>query len=380
MLKFIVPTIFILSGAAAALYAEADTASAFPGVKCEVPNEAKFNWSKYIDAFAFDEALPLCDVQNRCPVSVRNWLGIREFSRGNYAAAEKWFADSEQFASAVGKAPTWNKKKGWGALEDIRRYLKQRRELGNITPEYVQRIRVLYPRYTRATAPFTKKQLVYDATPCRLKHVELNFGVLKQYVELFSRGKVSIAVDYQVVDGTVTRFNKGGSGIIESIDPWSEQLANVLNDTGKNYDLLWFLYPYKGGVAYGGIGRLPLSQDGKQQVGMRRVWFPDGWGKFSNFPQFFHEYLHTVEFSNGVKITTHGAKETARILRETGLSKGLGETDYAEWHFAHTIPGSKTLEQRFGYPNRKTSPELKAENVAEQLPEHADTGSGKDEE
>ena len=380
MLRFIAALFFCIPGFSALLYAAGDAVSAFPDLKCEVPKEAKFDWSKYVDAFAFDEALPFCDLQNRCPVSVRNWIGIREFARGNYEVAEKWFEESERYASSVGKAPTWNKKKGWGALEDIRRYLKERRELGNITPEYVQRIRVLYPRFTRASAPYTSKQLNYDATPCRLKHVELNFGVLKQYVELFSRGKLSIAVDYQVVDGAVTKFQKGGKGVIESIEPWNDQFVNLLSDTGKNFDLLWFLYPYKGGVASGGLGRLPLNQDGKQGIGMRRVWYPDGWGKFTNFPQFFHEYMHTVEFSNGIKITTHGAKETARILRETGLSKGLGETDYAEWHFAHTIPGSKTLEQRFGYPSRKTAAELKRENVAEQVPEHADTGSGRDDE
>ncbi|MBX3721282.1 MAG: hypothetical protein KF713_05525 [Turneriella sp.] len=348
-----------------------NAATAFANTPCQPPSSAKFDWPRFVDAFAFDEALPLCDKDDRCPVSVRNWLGIREFSRSNYAAAEKWFSEAAEIAERIGEAPTWKKKKGWGALSDIRRYLAQRRELGKVSPEYVQRIFVLYPLHTRATIPGKEGQLAYDASACRLLHVELNFGMLREYVELFSRGKLSISVEYRVVDATVTEFTKKRTGIMESLQPWNQEVEGVLHAAAKGYDLVWFLYPYKGGVAYGGLGSIPLTPDGKTRVGMRRVWYPDGWGKFNNFPQFFHEYLHTVEFSNGIKITTHGSGETNRILKETGLPKGnSGETDYAEWHFSHTIPGSKTWEKRFGYPGRKSAVPEQPESLNEQMPDH----------
>ncbi len=363
------------------LNAASDAASAFGADKCEAPAAGKFNASRYIDHFAFEEALPFCDKGAKCSHSMRNWLAVREFSLGNYAGAEKWFDEAVNFAAHEKPGKTWTKKKGWGALEDIRRYLKQRAELGRISPDYVQRIRVIYPRHTRATAPFTAKTLEYDASACRLRHIEMNFGMLRQYIELFSRGRLSIAVDYQVVDGAMTRLTQRAQGVLESIEPWTESMSALMADTAANYDLAWFVYPYKGGIATGGIGGLPLTADATKKVRMRRVWYPDGWGRFVNFPQFFHEYLHTVEFSLGLQLTSHNPAQTAKILKETGLEKGnSGETDYAEWHFANTIPGKRTWEEAFGYPKRKQSREMETDAKADEMPIHKEERLTKDDE
>jgi|GEM_PF-7056148 len=357
--------------AAHRLYAAPDAYAAFGGETCSMPAGAKQNITNYIVNFAFEEGLTHCGDSSKCSATIRNWLAVREFSQGNYAAAEKWFSEAESLAAQYPPSATWKKKRGWGALEDVRRYLAARKELGAITPEYVQKIRVVYPRRTRATSP-NGKTVKYDGNVCNLRHLELNFGLLKQYIELFSRGKLSIAVDYRVVDADVTRMDKRGKGIFESIAPWGAEMEKLLADSAQNYDLVWFMYPYKGGIASGGVGRLPLDSSGKNTIGMRRVWYPDGWARYGNFPQFFHEYLHTVEFSMGLKITAHNSVETTRILKQTGLSKGLGESDYAEWHFAHTIPGKKGYVKAFGYPSRRQQRNAADEDLPEAIPVHTE--------
>lgn len=363
--------VFLALMMAGSIAAAPNAEAAFGGEKCTASAPAKFTSLYYIDQFAFEEALPFCDGGAKCSRAMRLWIAVREFSMGNYAAAEKWFAEADTFAANEKLTKGWDRKKGWASLDDIRRYLRQRSELGQIKPEYVQKIRVLYPRQTRATAPFTPKALEYDASVCRLRHIEMNFGMLKQYIELFSRGRLSIAVDYQVVDGAMTRLNKRAQGLIESIEPWNESVANLMADTALNYDLAWFIYPYKGGIAFGGVGGLPLAPDMSRKVGMRRVWYPDGWGRFMNYAQFFHEYLHTLEFTLKLKLTTHGGKETERILKETGLEKEKsGETDYAEWHFAHTIPGKKSWEEAFGYPKRRKNRVPETDVQVDEVPIH----------
>lgn len=366
---FLLLWIFIASGA---LSAAPDAHAAFGSETCSMPAGAKQNITNYIVNFAFDEGLAYCGDSGKCSATIRNWLAVREFSQGNYAAAEKWFAEAESLAAAHPPSATWKKKRGWGALDDVRRYLAARKYLGSVTPEYVQKIRVIYPRRTRALGPDGGKVLKYDGSVCNLRHLELNFGLLKQYIELFSRGKVSLAVDYQVVDADMTRMAKRGKGVLESLSPWGAEMDKLMADSAQNYDLVWFMYPYKGGIASGGLGRLPLDQSGKNTVGMRRVWYPDGWARYGNFPQFFHEYMHTVEFSMGIKITAHNAADTARILKQTGLSRGLGETDYAEWHFANTIPGKKSYEKAFGYPARKRQQSTADEDLPEEIPMHSE--------
>lgn len=368
------PALFLLLWiftAVSGLFAAADAQAAFGGEICAMPPGAKQNITNYIVNFAFEEGLTHCGDSSKCASTIRNWLAVREFSQGNYAAAEKWFAEAETLAAKYPPSGTWKKKRGWGAVEDVRRYLAARKELGAITPEYVQKIRVVYPRRTRATSP-SGKALKYDGNVCNLRHLELNFGLLKQYLELFSRGRLSIAVDYRVVDADVTRMDKRGKGILESIVPWGAEMDQLMADSGQNYDLVWFLYPNKGGIASGGVGRLPLDSSGKNSIGMRRVWYPDGWARYGNFPQFLHEYLHTVEFSMGLKITAHNGAESARILKQTGLSKGLGESDYAEWHFANTIPGKKSYEKAFGYPARKRQENAADEDLPEEIPVHSE--------
>ena len=298
------------------------------------------DYAELIRTLAFDEARDACDREfavkpkRDCRAKARYWLAVREFAEGNFDRSQALFREAKSIVGS-GKGPAeWYKKPGWGATDDMIRILAERKALGDVKPEYSQKVMLLAVR--NLDADNGDKHLRNTLDPCDVRHLELSMRLLSRYLETFTSGAYSMALDHTVVETTATKLERG-KAVLNSFSPWNDELTLQLTKVVRSSDVIVFLYPKGGGIADGGGYGIPLLPGFLSSPKRGVIRLPTGWATISNYAQIFHEYLHTVEAMTGIKTTTHGVEETARVLSFTGLQKGTGESNWAEWYFRHTL-------------------------------------------
>lgn len=291
-----------------------------------------------VRTLAFEQALKACDAntpakpKDDCRASARFWLASQRLVEGRFEESVKLFGEGEKLAGEFGRPNGWKQKPGWGATADMLTYATRRRDLGVIRPEFTQKLILAVAQ--EIDAPYGGKQVRTRLDPCIVLHARLSFGMTARYVETFSAGRMSIAVDHIVLPATVTMLSPRGVIAESSLRPWTADLAATKHKLAAENDAIFYLYPKSGGIANAGGGTVPIVPgiiaSPRRAIGR----LPTGWATMRNFAQSFHEYLHTAEAMTGFGMTSHGGAATDRLRALTGRS---GESEWADWMWQNKI-------------------------------------------
>ncbi|TGL58129.1 hypothetical protein EHQ58_12155 [Leptospira ognonensis] len=316
--------------------------------KCQFEDDQplpKDKYSRLIHKMEFEKARDFCDTQPKdkknCKASARFWLGAREFANREDETAETYFLEGLEFKSANGKVVDWIHNKGnhtgWGNPEDMLRYVQKSKTLDSKEPKYIQTLTYVIVANTET------EKLQKRMDPCLALHGLLSLKVLKRYIELFSENQLTIEIKMINVTQTATRLNERNYIMLSGLAPWDENLSLQMNQIATESDLVFIAFPRFGGNANANYGSFPIVPKFANSPFRTYIKMPSEWLTMINFPQIFHEYMHTVEFHmnrNGDKkfhATSHGS-DGKRVEEITGLpTSSTGETDWAEHLFANRI-------------------------------------------
>lgn len=305
----------------------------------------KDNYSRLIRKMEFEKARDFCDTlpkdKRNCKASAMFWLGAKEFANRNDEKAEKYFITGLEFKKTNGKVADWIPYKvnhtGWGNPEDMLRYIQKSKTLDVKEPKYTQTF--TYVIIANTDTGKIQKQM----DPCLALHGLLSLKVLQRYIELFSDNQLTIDIKIVNLTQTATLLNDRNYIMLSGLVPWDENLSLQMNQIAAESDLVFIAFPRFGGNANANYGSFPIVPKLANSPFRTYIKMPSEWLTMINFPQIFHEYMHTVEFHmnrNGDKkfhATSHGA-DGKRVEEITGLSTAsTGETDWAEHLFANRI-------------------------------------------
>ncbi|GBF48532.1 hypothetical protein LPTSP4_00310 [Leptospira ryugenii] len=224
------------------------------------------------------------------------------------------------------------------------KYAIQSRELTLKSDGYVQNVTYLIiSRTNTLDSKETKKKIDRFFNPCLALHGYLSLQVLSRHIELFSNGALRLQLNPIWLDKTATRLNDKNYIMMSSLSPWTEDLSLLMHEITKESDLVVIAFPREGGNANANYGKLPIVPGLVQSPTRTFIKLPSEWMRMLNFPQIFHEYMHTVEFLMNRKgekefhATSHGA-DGKKVQALTGLpTETTGETDWAEVLFKRQI-------------------------------------------
>ncbi|TGN14659.1 hypothetical protein [Leptospira ilyithenensis] len=296
-------------------------------------------FSELIRTLAFKEAEEFCDIQyadnpkKDCRASARYWSAVKEFSEQRFESSLDKFKTAKQILGGKDDPKDWQKRPGWGATDDMIRYLEKRSSLGKTDAEYKQKVAFIYLSETDAEQGGKRFQSKLD--PCTIGHLNLSMGLVARYLETFTNGRFSLEFENLIFNTKVTKLETKMVSLT-SLQPWTEDFAVQLGEINRKFDTLLVVFPQVGGRATGGSNFFPIIPGVLNGEIRGTISLPAGWATVSNYPQIFHEYLHTVEMMTGIESTSHGSAQQARIEAFTGLPKS-GESDWAEWFFRNTI-------------------------------------------
>jgi tetratricopeptide (TPR) repeat protein len=300
----------------------------------------------------FPKAKDYCDNlakdSKNCRASARFWLGIESYAEGNFELAESYFKQGIEIKNKSGKAVHWIAYKdthsGWGNPEDMLKYIQSSVTIPKVPARYNQTLTYLIvSRTDTSTDSNTKKTIQKEMKPCLAAHGYLSLNVLKQHIRLFSQGKLSLQIKTIELSQTATKLDTKNYIIMDSLRPWDESLSIQMNKIVSESDLVFVAFPRSGGNANANYSSLPIVPKLAKSPFRTYIKMPSEWLTMINFPQIFHEYMHTVEFHmirNGDKkfhATSHGA-DGKRVQVITGLpTETTGESDWAENLFMNQI-------------------------------------------
>lgn len=248
--------------------------------------------------------------------------------------------------------------------------MRWRVQAGVTTPEYTQRILVLFITRTRAAAdPALPPR---SETPADLdsQHVELvkrNCGKVARFVEAASRGKLRLEFDYRTVDAAVTRLYPNSNHYyikadFSSLVPFP---AELIHNAYKTADTIFTFYPmpyrtYCYGGSWPSFPVVPYTLEGARRG---RAEFNTLRG--SSFGLILHEYFHTLEREFGFHCQDDFMKgnfaEVKKYFPDFPLERtiwGGQHPDYYDWQFSVNIPrileaarrqGDARMWRRFAY-------------------------------
>ena len=215
---------------------------------------------------------------------------------------------------------------GFVSLEEIIEVLEIRKSLGEIEPEYVQKICAIYVTEINVEDDSGKTQRTRDITMQQKQVIELYQNLLTKIVEGFSAGAFSL--EWDSVDAKST-YHEGQK--LNAYNPDVLDLERFFFDKIDDFDTfitfsnavrppmgLARTYPYVNGAIY------------SPPRGMANV-VP------YSFTTLLHEYFHTIEWvSGGLGGPAHGWNEEGR----DSYPDWGGETEfgYYRWHFDETLP------------------------------------------
>jgi len=241
--------------------------------------------------------------------------------------------------------------------------INARKRLGEIHPDMIHKILVLYVDKTDVK----QKGVVVDEKLTKEMQVKAKLAqqVCKKYIEVLSRGKLTLAFKSVNLNASFTELtfftSKGASGKsirtvhgdIESIRPYPRK---IILENYNNYDSFLFYWAgeslRKGkmgrATGMGGEASLPLIPYILHGRERGRLVISS---VLSDRPgTLLHEVFHTFEKCYNIK-PIHGFRKNIR--RNFPKWKGSGEYDYYQFHFDNTFSknGFKNLEYIQSNPN-----------------------------
>ncbi len=318
----------------------------------EISTENEFQ--RLTGRLEFQKAKEYCDNltsdPSNCKATSRFWLGVDAFAEGEFEKAENLFREGLELKARYGKNKNWISHKvgvsGWGNPEDMIQYIQRSKSLEPFETEYSQNVTYLIIDNTDTSANLTagKKVVTKKMDPCLALHGYLSLKVLRKYIELFSNGKLTLKINSIYVTQTGTKLDGKNYLILDSLTPWDEGFSKQMNAIITESDLIFLSFPRDGGNALASMGEVNVVQNILYSPSRNLIRMPSEWLSMINFPQIFHEYMHTVEFNmnrNGMEnfhATSHGA-DAKLVEALTGLnSDTTGESDWADYFFQNTIP------------------------------------------
>lgn len=211
---------------------------------------------------------------------------------------------------------------------DIGAWVEKRKALGELTPEAVQQVCVVFVTERRIKGVDGKITVKRDVTPEMKARWQLHdFGLVQRLVETYSNGKWSMrfsiadAIAEQDSSDRLTYLERdlidGGDHYFTDVDRCdtfavgSTTASPGLGGLGS--------YPYLRGVFYGPVrGSIQFNAENH-----------DG-------GVLFHELFHTIEQIAPTGTPSHAFHPDKR--HQVPAWKGTGEFDYYRWHYETTLP------------------------------------------
>ncbi len=250
--------------------------------------------------------------------------------------------------------------------------IEQRKKLGNIKPDIIHKILVIYIMKTDAT--FQGIQIREEFTEEMEQKSWISQEIAALYVEVLSEGKITLEFSRTNLDAVVTDlkfFNSEDNGkkqlVTVHADPESIQPypGDMMYQLYNKYDTI--LYYWSGeqlksekkgrATAMGGSDRLALipysiygPERGRIIISSCLVHRPG---------TLLHEFFHTIEKRYAIPIS-HGFWDKNRHQFPTW--KGQGEYNYYQYHFENTIKksGYRNCEFTYSQPLKITSSEYQS--------------------
>lgn len=263
------------------------------------------------------------------------WFGHIAFAEQRYDAA----LDNYRLALSNGYKGKW--------LPDLIETVENRKRLGRIKPEFTHRIAVIYVTERNIIKASGRVVRERDVTSKQKRKIRIIQGMMKQVLESFSNGGLTLSFDHR--DATAA-YNQDAK--LKPDNPDHLNLGRYFFENMDRYDSfitcsitrspamgLARTYPYVNGVLYG-------PPRGMFAVNSRE----------HGFEVWLHEFFHVIEWvSGGIGGPAHGYRKELRA-KYPGW-KGETEFDYYRWHFQTTLPkkGWDTLLHRLRWRTFKNS-------------------------
>jgi len=300
---------------------------------------------------------------SNCKASARFWLGSVAFAEGDFQLAEQYFVAGLALQEQGGRAKYWLGhaigKTGWSQPAEMLGFIRRSQQLPATTPRYVQKIAYLLVKNIDAPTGDNDSgpRITMELTPAQEKHGLLSLNILRRYLQLFSKGQMDMQISTYRLDRTALKVDGRNIVSLVSLSPWDLETSQLMNAAIAGNDIIFTAFPRKGGNAIATIGSFPLLPGILSSPTRTGMYIPSGWLTLVNFPQIFHEYMHTVEYAMvwaGMKefhATSHGDdEERVEALTHIPTLK-TGETDWAEYFFAHTIPDFAAMLETKNHKN-----------------------------
>ncbi|MCB1175350.1 MAG: hypothetical protein KDK39_17380 [Leptospiraceae bacterium] len=284
------------------------------------------------------------------------WQGHEALSRAEYNQAATAYDQGTSWANRNASMAEWFRNQGMSELAPMAR---ARASLGVIQPVYVHRFHALYLNEVKARFQDSSGHWINAETRItdnQISASRIMETVLQTWLEVHSKGKLSLHGEHHKMDLTVRNFKVSTSYGVESRQPDLEsagqELADFLFEYGGDVDTWFFYWNGEGFATTANGGAHVYAYVPWQLYGSMRgyVSMPSHWmEKSSGFLTLLHEYFHVVEAMSGIK-PVHGFLDSAR--RNFPGWRGKGQFDYFRWHFYNTLPAVKnSLTQKREWSN-----------------------------
>lgn len=261
-----------------------------------------------------------------CFANAARILGDHAFGKGLWDEAIAHYRSIVFSEKETGHVIPYHK--SWH-MDEMVALVEKRKKLGEVKPEYVHPILVVYVTETRMLYKDGTAEVLENVTPGQKNNYGVWLDAMRHALEALSDGGWSVSflthdAKSEVVEGGEIRQHQDRSFLPEYAP------CRLAND----YDTYCIVSnDVSGRARYGYYAYVPFMT-----YGVKRGWFQCGNGREYNFRMWLHEFYHTIGFiqENG---PIHGWSET--------------ETELAFYvrHFAGAIraKGWKFLNFRFAY-------------------------------
>lgn len=293
---------------------------------------------------------------NQEKISAETILAHLAMSEGRFQEAATRYNSVEKVAM---KSPHH---RGWleridpamhSKLAEIRYSIQKK----NIMPEYIHRIQVFF--IMKSDFDFTTgsgERIVAkdEITEEQIKNSKLYLNILKGQIEAMTDGRLSLDIQYKVIDASFTEIDKSMSGNLEVRLPVLNSLpdsatASFCEAVGQA-DTFWIFWAGKdvATTANGGAAYYPCIPYQLSTAMRGYVAFPAGWTSLDVSQTFIHEFFHVIEAMNSVA-PSHGF--TAENRGHFPGWKGSGQLSFFHWYFQNKLPGNNPIRNSYTNQN-----------------------------
>ena len=251
--------------------------------------------------------IPLPLLSNERPV----WKAHRYFGDGKYDQALKLYKDIRS--------------KGDNSvfIKHMIETVKHRKSLGEIRPDYTQHIGIIFVREIRAVGEDGSTTKMTDVTNNLKRRAEIYQNMLKQVIESFSNGKLSLSFEHM---DAISYQKKGIKLNVSNADTF--KLGDFFFENINRFDTFFTL----------SVTQSPGWGLAAPRPYINRVIYSQGRGMTAlnaerhGFMVWLHEYFHSIEWMS-IGGPAHAFRKNLR--HHFPKWKGETEFDYYRWRFNH---------------------------------------------